>query len=293
MAAAPATATRGPGNHPQGVVTDPFGPAVIDTAYLRGMGYGEPGTGKSRVLCSFPKEKGKVLLLAFDPHAPDSILAEHQDNVIVRRIPLDPMIPPSKQDIRRPDLALFAATMTNWKEVYPEVGLVILDTLSFAAQNLLQYYANAKTGVRDHTSLATPAGIVQRPADADYGDAQNQLQAALHFIYDKPYHYFLVCHAGTYEERSGDVVTVKGGPATVGRKLTGTLAGKFTPLLYFARRTQGQRTTYKVHTEHTGIWQAKVASPHGANPAPAIEVPADDPGIVWRTYFEQFTIGGK
>lgn len=257
---------------------------------------GGGGSGKSRLACSIvranPQKYGpKALLVAFDPGSEGmpSVIPEDKQNIIVAKL-VAPAYGERAEMVKVWDpyqdmVDLITGDLPNM----PEVGTIILDTMTYWAGDLLQAIANSGRFSDKHVIIESKgAGKLAMPMQGDYGAAQFSIMRVLKFLENSGKHVVGIFHEGIYEPDGAPGEAIFGGPATVGKAGIRPIAQMFHSVIRLEAKTEGGMAgkggelKYKAYTAPKGIWNAKLRS-SGGNPMPVVELKVD-PVHFWHQY---------
>ena len=268
-----------------------------------GVGYGHSGTSKTSWATAYPDSWGEGLYFALDPDAwrMDSILEKYKGRLHnLRFAGGDPIT------------NLSSIATDDWKKDYPKAGVIIIDTLSKAAKDVLQFGANAKyfkskEGDGHVTFGPKDAAITQAiPSIADFGGAPWMIENFLSLLIankSRDYHIIVLAHEDYDSPRKDDAIEfiergAVGGPATFGRKLLTVLPTYFPTVLRFVVRHKtdlaGKAVSkYQVVSSMQGAYVARIRENDPAgNPMPVRDL-ARDARPWWDEYTQTFMKGDK
>ena len=251
--------------------------------------YSDPKSGKTRLATSLPSSWGKILYVAEDDNSESlaPVLEKYRSNITVVKSR------PTYDGKYDPVAEAFAIAM-GWKEILPDAGTMIWDTMSSSGDKFLKYIAEkGQFSQTQHITVGAMDGPGKQviPMQGDYGGAQNVISNLTSFLMQQPLHLIVLCHAKYDEPQTGE--TVEGGPATVGNATVRTYSKPFDTVIHLGKRSfgggPGQDTKCVVvaHTERHGIWQASIREGKGRNPMPKVEL-KPDPIDFWNLYESSF-----
>lgn len=263
-------------------------PSVIKEPRERILIYSVGGEGKTRLATSLTDRFGEIIYIAFDEGSEslDSVLPEFRDRIHVK-------VPEGINPLE--DAA--AVIHTNWRAEHPNAKTIIIDTFSTWTWNALQYITNQ--GMFSNKRVKIGEGTKQETALPDVGEyggthAQIRLFLTNLFNVQRDMNIIVVCHSDPPEAGRG-----KGGPSTVGKKMTEWLPARFKTVIHLDREIsnsiQGgnvvQQSKRIAYCAPHGEWIARVneASEKG-NPMPA-EVLGVNPKPFWVKY-DNLKLGG-
>jgi len=268
---------------------------------------GEPKTGKTRTATSIPWGDywgEEAMYVAIDEGSDDlersSVLVANRDRLNIIR-PAGTLKKVKQKDGTEievfqydPHKESFAIASRNWKKEFPKAGVLIWDTMTTTAQDILRAYADsgAFQGSKgdQHISVgeAGTPDYVANPMPGDYSLAQQATLKLLGFLFKQPMHVIVLFHIASLEADGGQVLNF--GPATVGQAAIRQVAGKFDNLLRTDVREvltndkpPKKDTQYILHTQRKGLYLGGIRTGHAKNPVPEIVIPSDRPQVVWET----------
>lgn len=251
---------------------------------------GAGGTGKSRLAYSIvranPKKYGpKALVLAFDPGSEGlpSAIPEDKDNLIVAKLVTDNK---GQLDPYQEMVDFITGELPNM----PDVGTVILDTLTYWSGDLLQAIANSGRFSDKHVIIESKgAGKLAMPMQGDYGAAHFSIARILKFLENSGKHIVGIFHEAIFDPEGAAGEAYFGGPATVGKAGIRTVAQMFHSVIRLEAKTEGGMAgkggelKYRAYTAPKGIWCAPKLRSSGGNPMPVVELKVD-PVHFWHQY---------
>jgi len=257
--------------------------------YTMALVYGDPGAGKSRFITSLPG-KGKIVLVTWDSkgEALKSVLPEYRDRIIV----VNPAVKTGSKSSVDPVVAAFSIAKINWKEEFPDMEYLVIDTVSSMGKAMLKHNADLKKYSKNPISYDIGGEEVIAPAEGDYGATQDQIERIMDILGEQPYHTIIAAHAGIAKTKEGTIIG--GGPVTVGQAQITTFGGRFNPMIYLTRKVRQALgavpggVEYWAHTEPVGIFNAKIReSKDGGNVLAKVKLEGD-PLHFWTEYFTNY-----
>jgi len=266
---------------------------------------GEPKTGKTRLATSIPWGEywgEQAAYVATDDGANDlersSVLVANRDRLAVIRPSFSVKKVKTKDgEIETltydPHTEAFAIASRNWRKDMPECKMLIWDTMSTTAQELLHAYADngvfqGEKGDK-HITVGTVGqpDFVANPMMGDYSMAQNAVHKLLGFLFKQPMHVIVLFHVASLETEGGQILAF--GPATVGQAAVRAVAARFDILL----RTDVQEVLthdkppkkdmkYILHTQRKGLYLGGIRTGLAKNPIPTIAIPEERPQEAWE-----------
>lgn len=255
------------------------------------LGYGAPGTGKTRWATAYPDSWGEGIYLAVDNDAStlDSVLKQYRDRLHVYGFdgasPID-------------NMNQFA--IENWRKVHPKANVLIVDTLSRASKKMLTYAAKNNIFPAKERIIFGPktAEIAQGlPMPGDYGGTQylvrNWIDAL--FRHQSDMHIILLCHEYQWFPDKDDPATAKafGGPDTIGSAIVKDVAAEFPVVVRFdVDHVTGldgvSRGKFTAITAMSGMFTARIKEgEEKGNPMPKV-VLAPNPQNWFTEYVTHF-----
>ena len=252
------------------------------------LGYGAPGSGKTRMFTSLPERFGKVAYIAIDEGSESlaSVLPKYRERITVFR--------PTWDD---PIVEAAEVSNTNWSE--EGFNTLILDTFSNMTGKWLDFSAR-KGYFQKANYIGTPdkPGFHALPDKGHYGGVHGIIR---NFVTDiilkqSTLNIIFICHQQLIADEENKSHTI-GGPALAGRAMTEWLPSRFSTVIHLDRKVRvkidkGERT----EDVKVVAWMA----PHGAwiarrneagemgNPLQSCELNVD-PINFWSLYDQ----GGK
>ena len=256
-------------------------PSVVREPRERILVYSAAGEGKTRFVTSLTERFGEIVYVAIDEGSEslDSVLAKYRDRIHA-------VVPEGINPLE--DAA--AIVHTNWKAKYPNAKTIIIDTFSTWTWNVLQYITNQ--GMFSTKRVVIGEGTQQATALPDVGEyggthAQIRLFLTNLFNVQRDMNIIVVAHSDPPEAGRG-----KGGPSTVGKKMTEWLPARFKTVIRLDREvTNGivngavvQKSQRIALSAPHGEWLARIneASETG-NPMPSVPLNID-PNHYWVRY---------
>lgn len=259
--------------------------------YTMALVYGDPGTGKSRFATALPG-KGKIIYVTWDSKAEalKSILPKYHDRIVV----VNPKVKTSSKSTVDPVVAAFVIAKTDWKEEFPDMEYLVVDTVSAMGKAMLRH--NADIGKYTKNPIQFEIGEsgekITNPTEGDYGATQDQIERIMDILGEQPFHTIIIAHAGIAKTKEGTVIG--GGPVTVGQATITTFGGRFNPMVYLTRKVRQPLgkdpggVEYMAHTEPVGIFNAKIReSKDGGNVLAKVKLESD-PLHWWTEYFTNY-----
>lgn len=243
--------------------------------------YGVAGSGKTRLATSLPDAFGEIIYIALDDGSEnlDSVLAKYRDRVHVYR-------PDGKDPIvDGGDIAT-----TPWSKLHPGAKTLVIDTFTTWTWDMLRHITNEgmfsskRVRIGEGTKLATAL-----PDVGEYGGVHAEIRLFLSVLFhnQRDMNIIVLAHSDPPEAGRG-----AGGPATVGKKMTEWLPGRFKTVIRIDKETSNQvvngtvvQTTRPVaRSAQHGEWIARInENSEKGNPMPV--VPLDiDPVNFWVRY---------
>jgi len=259
----------------------PVDQSVVSEPLERILGYSVGGGGKTRLFTSLTERFGESIYIPFDEGAEslDSVLPEFRSRLHVYR-----------PDNINPFEDAEDVIHTNWKLKHPDAKTIILDTFSTWTYNMLQYIATqgmfSSKRVRIGEGTKLEAAL---PDVGEYGATQSQIRLFLTklFTVQRDMNIIVICHSDPPEPGRG-----KGGPSTVGKKMTEFLPSRFKTVIHIDTEVSRQITGGQVienarrvaYCAPHGDWIARIneASATG-NPMTAVPLQVN-PHHFWVTY---------
>lgn len=257
-----------------------------------GIFYGGPGSGKTNIGTSYPKDWGTAAYIAVDNDAYrlEPVLPHYRDRLEVLRF-----------DGGNPIDNLNEIAVHDWKK--EGHGVLIVDTFSKAARKVLTYAA--KVGLfpaKDRIIFGPKSAEITQglPVPGDYGGAQHLVMNWVDVLFEhqRDMHIILLCHQDLYipgkDAPAGTVA--RGGPATVGNAILETFPSEFPVVarLEVVNRTtpDGKATaTYRVVTSMKGQYTARIREADlKGNPMPSYDL-ARDAGPWWTEFVNKIMKG--
>jgi len=255
-------------------------PEQVKERIERILVYAVGGAGKTRFVTSLTERFGKAIYIALDEGAEnlDSVLPQYRDRLIVKRAV-------------GPDQMVIGGEIatTNWRAKYPEAKTIIIDTFTTWAWKALQQITDEAQFSEKRITIGEGSGLATTlPDKGEYGGVQGQIRSFISqlFLNNRDMHIIVVCHEDPPEPG------VKGGPSTVGRKMTAFLPSRFKTVIHLASKTENvtdkggvRQVTRPVawfsnHADYIArLNEANIAG----NPIPSVVVPID-PQPVWAQY---------
>lgn len=264
-------------------------PSVIKEPRERILVYSVAGNGKTRFVTSLTERFGEIVYIAIDEGSEslDSVLQKYRGRIHVEAL-----------DGINPLEDAGAIVHTNWKAKYPNAKTLVIDTFSTWTWNVLQYITNA--GMFSTKRVVIGEGTQQATALPDVGEyggvhAQIRLFLTNLFNVQRDMNIIVVCHSDPPEAGRG-----KGGPSTVGKKMTEWLPARFKTVIRLDREVSNavvggaivQTSKFLALSAPHGEWIARIneASEKG-NPMPSYPLNID-PNNYWVRY-DELKLGGK
>ena len=263
-----------------------MGVTPVDASFVsepreRVLIYSVGGEGKTRLATSLTDRWGESIYISIDEGSEslDSVLPEFRSRLHVYRL-----------DGINPLEDAGAIAHTDWKKLHPGAKTIIVDTFSTWTWNALQYITNQ--GMFSSKRVRIGEGTKQETALPDvgeYGAVHAQIRMFLTNLFNaqKDMNIIVVCHSDPPEAGRG-----KGGPGTVGKKMTEWLPSRFKTVIRIDRDVSksvanGQivETSRRIaHCAPHGEWIARIneASEKG-NPMTVVPL-AVNPKHFWVTY---------
>lgn len=254
---------------------------IINDPRERILVYSVAGNGKTRFVTSLTERFGEIIYIALDEGSEslDSVLPQYRSRINVYR-------PEGKNPLEDAG----DIHHTNWKERHPNAKTIIIDTFSTWTWQVLQYITNQ--GMFSTKRVVIGEGTKQATALPDVGEyggvhAQIRLFLTNLFLYQKDMNIIVVCHSDPPEAGRG-----KGGPSTVGKKMTEFLPSRFKTTIRLDREVTNnvvggrvvEQSKFVAYAAPHGEWIARIneASETG-NPLPAVVLDVN-PINYWRKY---------
>ena len=264
-------------------------PSIILEPRERILVYSVAGYGKTRFVTSLTDRFGEIIYIAIDEGSEslDSVLSKYRSRIHVEAL-----------DGINPLEDAAAIVHTNWKAKYPKAKTLVIDTFSTWTWNVLQYITNA--GMFSTKRVVIGEGTKQATALPDVGEyggvhAQIRLFLTNLFNVQRDMNIIIVCHSDPPEAGRG-----KGGPSTVGKKMTEWLPARFKTVIHLDREVSNvitnsqvlQSSKLRAYSAPHGEWIARInESSEKGNPMPVFDLPID-PNPYWVRY-DELKIGGK
>lgn len=252
--------------------------------------YGDPGVGKSRFITALPG-KGKIVLVTWDSKAEalKSVLPAYKDRIIV----VNPAVKTGNKSTVDPVVAAFMIAKTNWKEEFPDMEYLVIDTVSTMGKSMLRHNADLGKYAKNPIRYEIGEGeTITAPDEGSYGATQDQIERLMDILSEQPYHTIIAAHAGIAKTKEGNIIG--GGPVTVGQAQITTFGGRFNPMVYLVRKVRQPLgkdlggVEYWAHTEPVGIFNAKIReSKDGGMSLAKVKLEAD-PVHWWADYFTNY-----
>lgn len=264
------------------------GDRLAESAKERIIIYGRAGIGKTRFGLSLTPRFGKIAYFAADKNTwlLSSIDKKKRDRVVVVR--------PKGED---PTALFMQFCKTDWKEVDPEIGTLVVDTYTKVAMDSIAFTANTNAVSREsHYIIGVPGeGGVAIPNRGDYQAIGDLSKGFLDMLFDKQedMHVIFLCHE---DVKIVENVHAVGGPAHPGRVMTEYLPAQFSTVIRLVR-DQGEFDADKgdiesvvvAITENDGKFIAKLRTDDEQAPNPLARVVLNrDPVNFWEKYDELF-----
>ena len=251
--------------------------------------YGRAKSGKTRTAMALPKgpKWGKKAYIAVDENSEYLKTVLDKSDVVLFKPG-----PPEGHTGPFDPLEDFVKLMRmDYKAEDPEIGTLVIDTMSQVVQDLLRAYAENDTVQKNHVKVGikgTPSYHAQ-PDKSDFGAAQRSHDFLVQHAFKQPLHIIAIYHEDWVEAKSGGLDELTGGPATVG-----IAAIREVPKMYDTVLRMVQIAgRFGIQTERQGAWpaeirHAKVNARLGNNGLYALR---DDPTHFWVDY-DQFVTPG-
>jgi energy-coupling factor transporter ATP-binding protein EcfA2 len=265
--------------------------------------FGDAGSGKTRLACSIcrsnPAKYGKqAIYFALDPGTASlpSVLTEDRKHLVPVAFKPAPAPPGSVAESWFKPLdpydEMVVAARRDWRKDFPDVGTVIIDTMTTWAGDVLLAVANSGKFSDKHIVLeGSGPGKLVVPMMGDYRAAQFMVMNAIRFWQQQPLHVIMLFHSTIYEPEEGVADAIYGGPATIGKASVRDIAAKFQTVI----RTEGKtktpvgetkpRMVFTAYTQPRGVWSAPKLRNSGSNPIPEV-VLKEDPVEFWHRFDE-------
>lgn len=265
------------------------GSDVDADAKERVMIYGRAGVGKTRFGLSVPQTWGKIAYYAADKNAwlLRSISRAKRKRIHVVR--------PRGSD---PTILFMKFCLTDWSEVDPEIGTIVVDTYSKVALDSISFSANSLTMDREKHYVVGDIGKggVAIPNRGDYqaidGLSKSYLDTLFDLQMDK--HIVFICHE---ESKQVEGMPAVGGPQHPGRQMIDYLPAQFSTVIRLIRDevlvpgADDVTPVVVAITENDGKYVAKLRTDDEEAPNPiARKVLGRDPSPWWVEY-EEYTQG--
>lgn len=192
------------------------------------MIYGRAGVGKTRFGLSVPESWGKIAYYAADKNSwlLRSISKAKRSRIHVVR--------PRGDD---PTALFMQFCMTDWDELDPEIGTIVVDTYTKVALDSISYTANSLTLDREKHYVVGEIGKggIAIPNRGDYqgvdGLSKNYLDMLFDHQLDK--HIIFLCHEESKQLAEG--MPSVGGPQHPGRQMIDYLPAQFSTVVRLVR----------------------------------------------------------
>jgi len=242
--------------------------------------YGPGGVGKTRFVTSLSERYGKIIYIALDEGGEnlDSVLPQYRDRIYVKR-------PTGKDQM----VIGGAIATTNWKLKHPDAKTIVIDTFSTWSWKALQQITDEAQFSEKRITIGEGSGLATTlPDKGEYGGVQGQIRSFLSQLYfnNRDMHIIVVFHEDPPEGAS------KGGPSTVGRKMTAFIPSRFKTVIHLSTETQNvvgaaavtQVTQPVAYFSNHANFIARLNEANiTGNPLPRMAVPID-PKSVWEKY---------
>lgn len=249
------------------------------------LGYGSPGSGKTRLFTSLTERFGKIAYVALDERSEglQAVLPQYQPRITV-----------VKPDWKNPVVDGAEIVFGGWKK--KGFDTLILDTFSALTWKWLSHITNTGSFQANHVKI----GDVAMPDKGDYGGVYIYGQDFITKLMEKnpDVHLIVICHEDLdKDEKSGSVA---GGPSTAGRALAKWLPGRFATVMRLDRLSTNivengtvmQKSKYVVRMAPHGAWVARRnENSLKGNPLPSFELGVD-PLAFWQKYDETSPLKG-
>jgi len=245
--------------------------------------YGRAGIGKTRLALSIPEEWGKIAYYAADNGSEflASIDRKKRDRVVV--------VKPEGPD---PTACFMQFAKMDWREIDPEIGVVMVDTYTKVVQDSIRYSANSGAMTNEpHAIIGVPGDGGQAiPNRGDYLALESLSKGFLDMVFDKQsdMHVVFLCHE---DVKIVEEVAAVGGPSHPGRSMTEYLPAQFSTVIRLIREQTlipGEdfaRNVVIAITENDGKFIAKTRTSDEDAPNPIARVVLDqNPSSYWKQY---------
>lgn len=257
-----------------------------------GIGYGDPGAGKTNWGTAYPEEWGEGIYLAMDNDAArlDSVLPKYRSRLHVKGFEDDDIIS---------NMSEFA--VADWQEEHPKAGVIIVDTFSRASKQMMKYAANQGffKGAKGDAHIKfgpKDAEITQSlPSMSDYGGTQHLIMnwVDLLFQHQRHMHIILLCHEYFYIPGTDAPASASafGGPDTVGKAGLKEFASEFPVVIRLVVKNKKGldgvvRAKYQAIGSMQGDFTARIKEGlTGPNPMAIVELQRD-PQHWYRSFIE-------
>jgi hypothetical protein len=255
--------------------------AVVNEPRERILVYSVAGNGKTRFVTSLTERFGEIIYIAIDEGSEslDSVLPQYRGRIHTYGL-----------EGKNPLEDAGAIVYTDWKKLHPNAKTLIIDTFSTWTWNVLQYITNH--GMFSSKRVVIGEGTKQATALPDVGEyggthAQIRLFLTNLFREQKDMNIIVVCHSDPPEAGRG-----KGGPSTVGKKMTEWLPARFKTVIRLDREVTNsvvggavvEQSKFVARCAPHGEWIARIneASEKG-NPMPVVPLQIN-PNHFWVGY---------
>jgi hypothetical protein len=245
--------------------------------------YAQAGTGKTRLALSLPKHYGKIAYYAADNGSEflASISPEKRKRIYV--------VKPEGTD---PVQDFMSFVMQDWKKIDPEIGTLVIDTLTVVCQDAIQFSANSGAMTNEkHFVVGDPSqGGVVLANRGDYMALESLGRGFLDMLFDKQrnMHIIVVQHE---DVKLIEGIRAVGGPAVPGRALLEYIPSVFNTVIRLIREqtlipgASSPESVVIAITEHDGKFVAKLRTHDEKNPNPLARVVLErDPINFWNSY---------
>ena len=245
--------------------------------------YGRAGIGKTRLALSLPERYGKIAYYAADTNAEflSSISPSKRDRII--------SVVGEGDD---PTQLFMQFCRTDWKEIDPEIGTLVVDTYTKVAQDAIRFSANSGAMSNEpHLMVGNPQeGGQAIPNRGDYLAIESLSRGFLDMLFAKQrdMHIIFLCHE---DVKIVENVHAVGGPAHPGRAMTEYLPAQFATVIRLIRDqvlvpgADAPEDVVIAITENDGKFIAKVRTSDEENENPLARVVLErDPSNFWKKY---------
>lgn len=249
----------------------------------------EPGSGKSRLITSLPwgskqfGEKAVYVPLDAKERGLAAVLEENRAHLLCA--------PPMPDTSGRLNVyqhihdVLDETASQAWRAEHPEVGTVILDTMTNAMLDILR--AISASGMYHKPFSYGDKSKVYMTDKGDYGACHNIVKDYVRKIKEHPLTVICAFWAGWAEPKDGEPGGIYGGPVPVNMNmdLSKFVAGEFGNVFFLRKSTQGGKVEYLAHTEGWAFWTAKLHSNKPVNPISVVKL-EPNPRHFWEKVVE-------